>query len=192
MANSTVAHRYASALLELALPTGELDRIAKDLVRFGEVVKDPNANRALVTPLFSAEERENVLSALLPRLGMHPLAVNFLKLLAEKRRFGDVVAILDAFAKLADEASGRVRVEVSTAEPMTPQIEAELRSTLERGLGRKVLLTTKVDPTLIGGMVARVGSKVYDSSLRTRLETLKLNLLNAPSIFVAPATPAQA
>jgi F-type H+-transporting ATPase subunit delta len=181
VADSTVAHRYASALLDLALPTGELDRVAKDLGRFGELLRDPGVRRALVTPLFASEERSRVLGALLPRLGLHPLAANFLRLLDEKHRFGDIDAILEAFARLADEASGRVRVEVATAEPMSPQIEAEVRATLERGLGRKVLLTAKVEPELIGGMVARVGSKVYDSSLRTRLENLKLNLLNSQS-----------
>ncbi len=192
MADSTVAHRYASALLELAVAEGQVDRIARDLVRFGEVLEDESARRTLTTPLFSGQERENVLGAILPRMELHPLAANFLRLLAEKRRFGDVRAILDAFAALADAASGRVRVEVSTAEPMSPQIEAELRATLERGLGKQVVLSAKVDPTLIGGMIARVGSKVYDSSLRTRLETLKLNLLNAQSSLVAATTPAQA
>lgn len=185
MADTTIARRYASALLDLALQSGELEKVAADLARFGKLLADPNLRRTLVTPLFAGEERNRVLDAVLPRLSLHPLAANFLRLLAEKRRFDHVESILDAFARLADDASGRVRVEVATAEPMSPQIEAEVRSTLERGLGRKVLLSATVDPTLIGGMIARVGSKVYDSSLRTRLENLKLSLLNAQ-------TPAQA
>ncbi len=185
MADSTVARRYASALLDLVLPTGELDAVARDLARFGSALADPALRRALVTPLFAGEERSAVLAALLPRLKLHLLATNFLRLLDEKRRFGEVESILDTFARMADDASGRVRVEVSTAEPMSPHIEAELRATLERGLGRKVLLSATVEPALIGGMIARVGSKVYDSTLRTRLENLKLTLLNAQ-------TPAQA
>jgi F-type H+-transporting ATPase subunit delta len=178
MADSKVSRRYAAALIELAKGADAVDPVAADLKRFVGLLHG-ELERALCTPLFPADERTNVLNALLPRLELHPLAADFLRLLDEKGRFPQVRSIVGAFDELADEAAGRVRVEVATAEPMSPQIEAELRSILERSLGKQVVLTPKVDPQLIGGMVASIGSKVYDSSIRTRLEQIKLSLINA-------------
>jgi len=181
MAETTVARRYAAALLSLTAEQHATERVATDLARFAKLLGHDELLRALCTPLFNAEDRARALETLLPRLGLHALTLQFLKLVNQKGRFGDVADIVDAFERLADEAAGRVRVSVSTAEPMSAAIEAELRSTLERALGRAVVLTTQVDPKLIGGMVARIGSKTYDSSIQTRLESLKLTLIHAQS-----------
>jgi F-type H+-transporting ATPase subunit delta len=96
-----------------------------------------------------------------------------------------VPAIALAYRDIADERAGRQRVTVQTAEPLSPQLQAEVRSALESTTGKTVILKTEVHPELIGGLVARVGDIVYDSSIRTRLEQMKLALLNTP-IAVGP------
>ena len=131
---------------------------------------------SLCSPVFTSEERAGVLEMLLPRLGLHPLTVNLLRLANDKHRFSVIADIADAFTELADEAAGRVRAEVITAEPMSPQVEAEVRAALERSTGKTIRLTTKVDSSLIGGMIAKIGGTVYDSSIRNRLERLKQDL----------------
>lgn len=179
MAKSNVARPYAQALLELAREGRVMDRVAADIKHFAGHLDNPELHRALCTPLFGMGERTVVLEKLLARLQYAPLTSNFLRTLNEKGRLPDLRDIANAFEELVDEAAGRVRVSVATAEPMTPQIESEVRATLERSIGKTIVLTSRVEPALIGGMVATVGNKVYDSSIRTRLEQLRMSLLQA-------------
>ena len=179
MGESSVARPYATALIELSREARTTDRVAGDLKRFVALLQNPDLRRVLCTPLFGSAERTRVLDALLGRLGLSPLATHFIRLLDDKGRLPNVEAIVAAFDELADEAAGRVRVLVATAEPMTPHIEAEVRATLERSLGKSIVLTSRVEPALIGGMVATIAGKVYDSSIRTRLEQLRYSLLQA-------------
>ena len=180
MADSNVARPYAQALLELSKESGSIDRVGSELKRFITLLTNPELHRSLCTPLFGAAERTLVLESVLVRLGLSQLTTNFIRTLDNKGRLPFAAAIGAAFEELADLAAGRVRVSVSTAEPMSPQIEAELRATLERSIGKSIVLTARVEPVLIGGMVAQIGSTVYDSSIRTRLEQLRYSLLRAP------------
>lgn len=179
MSDHTVARRYANALIEVATEADAIDTVSADLDRFVALLEQPEnpLGPALYSPVFTAEERERVLDEVLPRLNLHPMSRNLLKLTNDKGRLPLIASIARAYRDLADARAGRVRVRVATAEPLTPQIETEVRMALERLTGKDVLLETSVDPTLLGGMVARVGSTVYDSSLRTRLQTLKRRLL---------------
>lgn len=181
MANSTVARRYAKAFLELAQDVGEVDRLGKDLSTMLAVSNIENGlvTQVLANPVFTREERLTVLDAILPKLNLHQLTSNLLHLLVERGKFAALPAIAELYASAADEAAGRMRVRVETAEPLTPQLEAEIKAALEKTTGREVLIDPVVEPALIGGMVARVGSKVYDSSLRTRLQQIKQELMNA-------------
>lgn len=194
MAESQVARAYAQALLELSREDRSTDRVAQDLKRFVALLANGELRRTLCTPLFDAAERGRVLDALVGRLQMQQLTNNFIRTLNEKDRLPEIEGVAAAFEELADEAAGRVRVQVSTAEPMTPQVEAELRSALERSLGKQIVLTSRVEPALIGGMVAAIGSKVYDSSIRTRLEQLRYSLLQSalPDAAARPAAPGPA
>ena len=180
--DDAVSRRYAQAMIEAAADANAVDAVGADLARFVEMMERDDAllGRALASPVFSQDERRHVIDAILPRLGFHPLTNNLLRLLNDKRRFDRIHDIVDAFHASADERSGRARVTVQTAEPLSPQLEAEVRQALEAVTKKTVVLRTEVRPELIGGLVAKVGDVVYDSSIRTRLEQLKQALLKAP------------
>jgi F-type H+-transporting ATPase subunit delta len=178
MALHPVARRYAQALIEVAQESGAVEQVSNDLHRFAHLLDAHGGmlGDALRSPVFTTEEREAVLNDLLPRLGLHPLTRNVLRLANDKHRFAVIADIAHAFEALADEAAGRQAATVITAEPMSPQVEAEVRAALERSTGKTIRLTTKVDPSLLGGMVAKIGGVVYDASIKSRLERLKQNL----------------
>ena len=181
MSDENVARRYAEALIEVAAEVGRVEQVASDLRRFEEVLLgfDRKLFDALASPVFTAEEREGVLNAILPRLGLDGITSNLLRVIGRNRRFAAFPSIRAAFNDLADARNGRVRVKVSTAEPLTPQLELEIKAALEAATGKAVLVDHSIDPSLIAGMVARVGGTVYDSSLRTRLHQLKHHLVIA-------------
>ena len=181
MSEVSVARRYAVAMIQVSSDDNVVDQVGTDLVDFNNLLDANNGKlrHTLCTPLFSSDERTAVLDALLPKLGMHGPSVNFVKLVNAKGRLPAIGKIARAYGDLADELAGRVNVRVTTAEPMSAQIEAEVKAAMEKSTGKSVILNADVDSALIGGMVARVGGKVYDSSIRTRLESIKLSLLNA-------------
>jgi F-type H+-transporting ATPase subunit delta len=180
--DDAVSRRYAQAMIDAAGEANAVEAVGADLSRFLELMDADHEllGGALASPVFSQDERRAVLDAVLPRLGFHPLTNNLLRLVNDKRRFDRVHDIVEAFRGLADDRAGRARVTVQTAEPLTPQLEAEVRQALEAVTRKTVVLRTEVRPELIGGLVAKVGDVVYDSSIRTRLEQIKQALLDAP------------
>ena len=182
------ARRYAQALISVAEEIGAVDAVGADLERFVRSGEGDDRRMALVleSPVFTSEERGAILDQVLPKLGLHPLVANLIRLANDKRRMALLPGIAEAYRELADVRAGRQQVTVQTAEPLTPQLEAEVRAALESSTGKRVVLKTEVRPELIGGLVARVGDTVYDSSIRTRLEQMKQALLNSP-IGLSPA-----
>ncbi len=176
-----VAKRYAQALIDVAADADAVDTVGEQLDQFSALLDrhDGLLAATLCSPVFTSEERRAVLDQLLPGLGFHPLVVNLLRLANDKKRFPIVDEISRAYSEFADARAGRERVTVRTAEPMSPQIEAEVRTALQTSTGKTVVLTTEVDPSLIGGMIAQVGGTVYDSSIRTRLQNIKQALLSS-------------
>ncbi|MFT4623655.1 MAG: F-type H+-transporting ATPase subunit delta [Myxococcota bacterium] len=187
MPENSVAKRYAVAMIEVAEELGAIEQVGRDLSAFASMVEahEGMLKAAFVNPAFTVDERRGVLEALLPRLEAHPTTLSFLRLVNDKHRLGLAQAIADSYAHLADAKAGRVRVTVETAEPMTPQIQAEVEAALTRTTGKQVILRTEVVPELIAGLVARVDGKVYDSSLRTRLQNLKQALMTSPATGAA-------
>lgn len=179
MADRSLARRYARAFIDLAEEQGSVEDLGSELAKAVSAFKahDSMLLEALANPVYTVDERRRVLDEVLPRLGLSPMTNNLLKLLLQKGRFGIIELVEEAYRDSADERAGRVRVVVETAEPLTPQLEAEVRASLEGVTGKTVLLDTRVDPALIGGMIARVGGKVYDASVRNRLHQLRQTLL---------------
>ncbi|MBX2803436.1 MAG: ATP synthase F1 subunit delta [Myxococcales bacterium] len=186
MADSTVARRYAQAMIEVASEADVVDQVGADLTTFSSLLdaEEGMLGDALRSPVFTVEERRGVLDEVLPKLDLHALTANLLRVANDKGRLSLVTQIAHAYGELADERAGRLRVVVQTAEPLSEAMEAEVASALEAQTGKKIVLQKEVDPDLIGGLIARVGGKVYDSSIRTRLEQIKGALLSG--------TPAQA
>ena len=181
MSDINVARRYADALIELAVESNKIEEFGADLASFAEVMQahDGMLGQFLSSPVFTTEEREAVLTELFPKLSIDPMIKNLLKVVNGNARFPIFQTLVEQYSLLADEKSGRIRVNVATAEPLTPQLESEIQAALEKATGKKVLIEHHIDPSLIGGMVAKVGSKIYDSSLKTRLERLKNSLIVA-------------
>ena len=187
MPDIAVARRYAQAMIAVAAEANAVDQVGADLDSFTALLDDHGGllRAALCTPVFTADERSGVLDVLLPRLALHPLSASFLRLVNDKRRMPVINDLRSAYATLANERAGRVEVQVTTAEPLSPQIELEVRQAMAQVTGKEVLLHTEVDASLIGGIVARVGGKVYDSSIRTRLEGMRMALLHAQAPGIA-------
>lgn len=185
MADANAARRYARAVSQVAVDNRAEATVLADLQRFIAAIsgEGKELDRALCSPLFVTAERLAVLDVVVPRLALSEITRRFLRILAERGRMGEIREILRLFEADMDERAGRVRVRVSTTEPLTPQLEAIIRDTFQKSTGKTVVLEADIDPSLIGGMVARVGDRVYDASLRTRLEDLRRRLINAP---VAP------
>jgi F-type H+-transporting ATPase subunit delta len=184
MSDGSTARRWAKALDELAVESGRPEAVLADLSSVASVlVGEGEALRhALSSPLFAAEERRAVLDAVLAKLGVAGTVASFLRLLADRGRFGSLPAIVAEATKLADLRAGRVRIQVTTVDALSPELEAELAAAFGRVTGKTVVLEPKVDPSLLGGLVARVGSRVYDASLKSRLTDLTNRLLHAQGL----------
>jgi F-type H+-transporting ATPase subunit delta len=177
--DGAAASRYARALFGLATEKKVADAAGAELEALAETYgSSPELRETLENPVFKLSERRAVLEALLPHLAPSPLMRNFALLLLERGRIGALPTIARAFKEMADEALGRVRGTVTSARPLDPATQAAVQRALEKQVGKKVLLSAKVDPDLIGGIVARVGDQVFDGSLRTRLDTLRARVLN--------------
>ncbi len=172
---SGVAGRYASALFDLALGENSLEAVERDLDRFAALVEESTDLRRLVrNPIFTADEQTRALGAVLERAGIGGLTGNFLLLAARNRRLFAVADMIRAFKALTAARRGEVRADVASAEPLSDTQTAALREALREVTGRDVTLNARVDPALIGGLVVRLGSRQIDTSLRTRLNALKI------------------
>ena len=178
--NHTVSKRYAKALIELAQEEGSLAAGSSDLSNFKDALSHPDSElfAALCNPAFSLDERKNVLSEVFNLLKTSPVTRNLIGLLLDKGRIALAPSITAAFLALADEQAGRVRVQVSAAIAIDSQLETEIKAILEKSTGKTVTLEITIDPALIGGLVVRVGSKVYDASIKNKLERMREHLLS--------------
>lgn len=177
MSNETVARRYAAALADVVLKTGEIETVQTELKSWAELM---NANTDLQTafrnPAIQHQNKEKVLENLLEKTRPTPTTANFLRVLLQNSRLTELGEINDRFAAVLAERSGFVAARVTSARPLGETEKAELRTNLERLTGKKVNLTFDVDEKLIGGVVTRIGSTVYDGSVKTQLEELKARL----------------
>jgi F-type H+-transporting ATPase subunit delta len=173
-----MAGRYALALYSLAEELGVTDKVAEDLAKFARLVAESeDLQRFVKSPLHSAEEQLNALNAVLERAGISGVSANFLKLVAQKRRLFAIADMLNNFHKLDDHAKGRIRAEVTVAEALKDKHVAALKKALaELTGGKSVEVTTTVDPEIIGGLVVKLGSRMVDGSLRTKLNSLRARM----------------
>jgi F-type H+-transporting ATPase subunit delta len=189
MADGSVARRYAKALLEIGKDDNNTDVLGADLQKSLDtmVANDNQLMDALSHPAVSLQERTQILNEILPRMELNPILANFLRLLLDKRRFEFLPQINLQYRELADAHAGRARATVITVRPMSPELEARVKASLERATGKTVLLESQIDPSLIGGMVAHVGGKVYDASVRSRLTDIRYQLLSMNPVIPGEA-----
>jgi F-type H+-transporting ATPase subunit delta len=177
---SGMARRYATALFELALETNAVDQVQSELKAFEALVaSSPDLARLVRSPAFSAEEQARALSAVLEKAGLTGTAANFLRVVASNRRLFAVLDMIRAFNALVARHKGEVTAQVTVAEQLNDARMNEIRDALEAVTGKDVKLDLTVDPSIIGGLKVKVGSRMVDASLRTKLNSIKFAMKEA-------------
>ena len=171
---SGVAGRYATALFELARDEKSIDAVKADLDKFDAMVADSaDLARLVRSPVFTADEQLKALVAVLDTAGIGGIAANVLKVLTTNRRLFAVQDVIKAFRVLVAKFKGEASADVTVAEPLSDKNLDALKSALKSVTGQDVSLNVKIDPAIIGGLVVKVGSRMVDSSLRTKLNSIK-------------------
>ncbi|MEF3367019.1 F0F1 ATP synthase subunit delta [Methylocystis sp. 9N] len=175
---SGVAGRYASALYDLATEKRAADEVDAALDSFQTLLNESADLRRLVrSPVFSAQEQVKALDAVLSKAGIGGIAANFIRLVASKRRLFVISDMIAAYRRLHDEAKGLAHAEVTVAAPLKADHEAALRAALTGVTGGKtVQLAVKTDPSIIGGVVVKLGSRMVDASVRTKLNAIRTRM----------------
>ena len=169
-----MAGRYATALFELALEANAVDSVLADLRKF-DALLDESADLARLarSPVFTAAVLSKALAAVLDRAGIKGLAAQFLKLVTSNRRLFGIRNIVKSYAALVARHKGEMTAQVTVAEALSDAHRDEIRDILNTVTGKDVRIDVKVDPSIIGGLVVKLGSRMVDSSLRTKLSALK-------------------
>lgn len=174
---SGVAERYALSLFELARDDGSIETTEAELAEFGRLIDDNADFRRLVeSPAFTSEDQLRAVTAIVAEVRPVPLVGNFLKVVAGNRRLFALPAIVRGFREMAAAHRGEVEAEVVSAHPLTDEQRRDLADALGNYTHKTVTMRESVDPSLLGGLVVRVGSRQVDTSLRTKLSSLKLAL----------------
>ena len=178
---SGMAGRYATALFELSLETKAVDAVKKDLEQFDALIDgNPDLARLVRSPVFGADEQLRALSAILDRAGIKGMAANFLRVITTNRRLFAVRGMIRDFRMLVARHRGEVTAEVTVAEQLNDKNVDALKSALKSVTGGKDIdLEVKVEPAIIGGLIVKVGSRMIDSSLRTKLNAIKFAMKEA-------------
>jgi F-type H+-transporting ATPase subunit delta len=174
---SGVAERYASSLYELASEAGSVDQIGADLARFQTMITESaDLKRFIESPVFSSGDQGRAVAAVLEKAGIAGLAANFIKVAAANRRLFAIPGMIKSYFQIVARNRGEISADVTSAHALTSAQENELKATLKSVTGKDVAINVTVDPTILGGLIVKVGSRQIDTSLRTKLSTLKLAL----------------
>ena len=174
MASGSLARRYAKAVIEI----GSTDKIGLDLRTLAKAMKESTELQTVLTnPAIRRADRRKVLDALLQRIAANPLSKNLVYLLLDGERLVERAGISRELDAMIEARGGRITVEVTSAKPLDPSQLSQITAALEKLSGKKVTITKKEDPDLLGGVVAKVGDRVYDGSLRTQLRNLREELI---------------
>jgi F-type H+-transporting ATPase subunit delta len=177
---SGVAERYAAALFDLARDETALDEVAADLASFAKLMEESaDLTRLVRSPVFTAEEQTRAISAVLEKAGIGVLTSNFLKVVARNRRLFTVSEMIRSFRQMLAREKGELTAVVTSAEPLSEPQLAALATALKETTGKDVVLDRRVDARLIGGLVIQLGSRMIDTSLRTKLNALKFAMKEA-------------
>lgn len=177
---SGLADRYAAALFDLADEQRELDRVAEDLRGLrGLLAESADLRRLVRSPVLSRREQGQAIAAIAERAGFAPLTRNFVGLVAQNRRLFAVPEMISAFLARLAARRGEVTAEVTAARELTPAQRDAVTEQLRKSMGSKVAVELRVDPALLGGLVVKVGSRMIDASVRSKLQRLQLAMKGA-------------
>ncbi len=180
MSVHTVARRYAAALADVVTKNGETNFVQAELKQFENLMTE-NATLGEVfrNPAVPYEQKSRLLETLIARTKPTKTTANFLRVLLKNARLGDLSVINQRFAAVLEERAGLVSAEVTTAQPLDITQQAALQTKLQELTGKKVTLNFKIDPEIIGGVVTRIGSTVYDGSVKNQLQQLKEKMIRS-------------
>jgi F-type H+-transporting ATPase subunit delta len=178
---SGMAGRYAGALFDLALEAKAVDTVKKDLEAFDELIAgSPDLNRLVRSPVFGVDEQLKALSAILAKAKIKGLAANFLRVITTNRRLFSVRQMIRGYRVLVAKYKGEVSAQITVAEKLSDKNLAALKSALKSVTGGKDIdLDVEVEPAIIGGLIVKIGSRMVDSSLRTKLNSIKFAMKEA-------------
>ena len=180
MTNAAAAARYARALLEVGLKEGDPQQIEQELAGFQTLVTtNPRLEQVLRNPAIPAPHKRALVSELSKRIGLSPIASKLLALLAERDRLALLPDLLESYRTRLLDHLKIIRAEVTTAAPLPSGRTKALERSLAQLTGKQVTLAARVDPSIIGGVVARIGSTVYDGSITRQLERLREKLIES-------------
>lgn len=172
---ASLSGRYAVALFDLARDGKTLDTVAASLTALKAAIAESSDFKGLInSPVLSRDAAGKTIAAVASAMGIDPLTTNFLGVLAQNRRLGQLPAVIRAYETLLSNHKGEARAEVTSAHPLTKTQITALAKSLKARIGRDVAVDTKVDPAILGGLVVKIGSQMIDSSIRTRLNSLAL------------------
>jgi F-type H+-transporting ATPase subunit delta len=170
---SNIAKRYARAFFDIVEDENRYEDYGKELSRFSTLLKEnKNLSEVLANPIFDHSDKKAVVASILAKIQVSSLTANFLKLLVDKRRIGILSDIECCYRELMDNALKKVMVKVTTAFPLTGETSERLQKGLEALTGKQVEMSVLEDASLLGGVVVRVGDKLYDGSIRTQLNSI--------------------
>lgn len=172
---SGLAGRYAAALYDIAETAGTLDAVAEDLRGISRMIAESaDLKRLITSPVVDRADQAKAMRALLERAGVNELTLRFVGVVSENRRLFALPPIIEAYLRRLADRRGEVVAHVTSAKELSSAQVEKVTASLRSSLGAKVVVELKVDPALIGGLVVRVGSKLIDDSLRTKLARLQL------------------
>ena len=170
MSTNAIARRYARALVQLATEEGGVEKFHAELTAFNTVLADNrNLWAILVSPAYRIEAKRGMMLELITKQELSDTVKNFLLLVLDKNRLNYLPQIVESYGMFADELSGVVRPTITSAMPLDEAQVENIKGTLAKSTGKKVIVKVEVDPTLIGGVVTKIGDKAFDGSLKTQL-----------------------
>lgn len=173
MSALTVARRYASALADVLADRNEEKVVREELKTWEQMVHDnPLLLEAFTNPTIPYDQKSNVLNGLIAKANVRPTTANFLRLLLRNQRFAELPHVNAKLGEIMDERAGVVSARVVSARPISEPVKAALEQTLQQITNKRVRLSFETDESLLGGIVTRIGSTIYDGSVRSQLERL--------------------
>jgi F-type H+-transporting ATPase subunit delta len=173
----TLARKYARALIEIGLQERNYEALGKDLEKMADLIKANKELKAvLLSPAYPVVTRKAIAKVVTEVLGLHKSTIDFIDLLIERGRMDHFPEIARSYESLSDAVSRRIRATVITAMGFPPELVRAIKSQLESSTGKEVILSVEEDPSLIGGVLTRIGNVIYDGSLKTQLAKVKEDL----------------
>lgn len=174
-----LAERYAGALVDVAIANHQADQVKQELADFAALMREsPELHAVLSNPSIARQSKHAAIQELVARMGASRTLRNYLYVIVDQRRAGMLPEIQEAFSRLLDARQGITQAAVSSASELTPEERAELNAALTKLTGERVQAHYTTDPALIGGAVVRIGSTIYDGSVRTQLEHMRARMIS--------------